>query len=606
MHKRTIISTTLLLAIVVSLVSWPRLADAQARSPGEVPDTKPPFSARYFPETQHTAVNSFLETWKRTPNALFTLGMPISEPFIEESFTNPGEFYRVQYYERAVLEEHPENYGTKFYVLGRLMGNQIIKGREGEGAFQPQADPGDGTWDNVSQHTLRNGPAPFRTFWLNNGGLEVFGRATSEQFQEVNQADGKTYWVQYFERQRMEWHPDEPNARYRVLLGLLGNEYRDAHHQGNQAFAPTGPVQPQPNPTQPPAQRSKPMVYGFNAILYGQGSPWQDRRRVLQLSKNAGIDWIRQQVRWQDLQSAPGSPCYDVCWGELDDIVADASGMGVKLLISVVAAPSWATPDGRNGLPAREHLDEFGNFMGKMAERYRGRIQAYEIWNEQNLAHENGGRVADAGLYMDMLVGASQAIKTADPAALVVSGAPSSTETNRSDIALSDLTFLRQMFADPRFRASVDVVGVHPGGQSNPPDTLWPDRPGPGPGWINSREFYFRRVEDVRQVMVSSGVGDKEVWITEFGWATRNNTPGYGYGNNISYETQAKWIIQAFQMGRNNYSPWLTGMFLWQLNFAVPWRYNGNELHEQASFGVLNGDWSPRPAYIAIQGMPKN
>jgi hypothetical protein len=37
----------------------------------------------------------------------------------------------------------------------------------------------------------------------------------------------------------------------------------------------------------------------------------------------------------------------------------------------------------------------------------------------------------------------------------------------------------------------------------------------------------------------------------------------------------------------------------------VPWKYNGNELHEQASFGVLNGDWSPRPAYEAIKAMPK-
>ncbi len=202
-----------------------------------------------------------------------------------------------------------------------------------------------------------------------------------------------------------------------------------------------------------------------------------------------------------------------------------------------------------------------------------GKVGAYEIWNEQNLAVENGGRVANAQLYMDMLVGASQAIKASDPDAIVVSGGPSSTETNRADIALSDITFLRQMFADPRFRDAVDVVGVHPGGAGNPPDTLWPDNPGPGPGWTTSREFYFRRVEDVRAAMVDSGLSDKKVWITEFGWATRNNTPGYGYGNNISYEEQAEWIVRAFQMGRNDYAPWVGGMFLWQLNFAVEWKY---------------------------------
>jgi hypothetical protein len=597
MPRRPLVSLALLIALLAGLLAWPQGALAGPGRPEDVPPTRPPFGARFFPETQHNALNSFLETWNRTPDALAVLGYPISEPFIEESFSEPGSFYRVQYFERAVLEEHPENYGTPFYILGRLLGTRLAQGRA-DAAFQPAPDPGNGTWDAQSQHTLANSPAPFRTFWQRSGGLETFGRPISEQFQEVNSQDGQTYWVQYFERQRMEWHP---GAARPVQLGLLGNEERDRSHAGNPAFAPAQPAAVEPVAQQP----SGDFAYGFNAILYGQGSGWQDRRRVLELAKGAGMPWIRQQVRWMDLHGAPGSECANVCWGELDNIVRDASDAGVKLLLSVVAAPSWATPNGRNGMPARERLGDFSFFMGEMAARFRGHVQAYEIWNEQNLAHENAGRVASADLYMDMLVGASQAIKAADPAALVVSGAPSSTETNVPTIALSDLTFLRQMFADPRFRDHVDIVGVHPGGAANPPDSLWPDRPGPGPGWVNSREFYFRRVEDARRVMVESGLGDKQMWITEFGWATRNNTPGYGYGNRISFQRQAEYIVRAFQMGRNEYSPWLTGMFLWQLNFAVPWKYNGNELHEQASFGVLNGDWSPRPAYEAIKAMPK-
>jgi polysaccharide biosynthesis protein PslG len=599
MQKRAF-AMILSLAILSGIIVWPLSGRAAPRSPGEVPDTLPPFTSQYFQETQHAAMNSFATFWRRTPNALFVLGYPISQPFIEESFTNPGEYYRVQYFERAVLEEHPENAGSQYYILGRLMGNQIIKGREGEAAFQAVGDPGDGTFDDATGHTLRNGPAPFRSFWENNGGLEVFGRPKSEQFEEVNQADGQTYWVQYFERQRMEWHPNEPDPQYRILLGLLGNEYRDAHHQGQADFAPISSDQVPSPPVTPPPSTSG-FIYGYNALLYNQGTPWQDRQRVLRLSKESGVYWLRQQVRWMDLHDRSGT----IYWGELDNIVNDSSAAGVKLLISVVAAPSWATPDGRNGLPSREHFSDFNYFMGQMAARYRGKVGAYEIWNEQNLAHENGGRVANAGFYMDMLVGASQAIRAGDPGAIIVSGAPSSTETNRSDIAISDITFTRQMFADPRFRDSVDVVGVHPGGQSNPPDTMWPDNPGPGPGWTTSREFYFRRVEDIRAGMVESGMGDKQIWITEFGWATRNNTPGYGFGNNITYQEQAEWIVRAFQMGRQDYAPWVGAMFLWQLNYAVPWKYEGNELHEQASFGVLNGDWSPRPAYYAIQAIPK-
>jgi polysaccharide biosynthesis protein PslG len=589
----------LLLTIILACVAWPQPNAAQHG----VPETYPPYQARYFSETSHSAVNYFLERWKNTPNALFVLGYPISQPFVEESFTNPGEFYRVQYFQRAVLEEHPENFGNDdntYYVLGRLMGDLMAQGRENEEPFRPIENPGDGTWMEETRHTLKNSPAPFRSFFVNNGGLEVFGYPISEQFEEVNQADGKTYWVQYFQRQRMEWHPENADPQYQVLLGLLGQEYYESNHQDNPAFAPV------PADYALPA----PFAYGYNAMLYHDVAEWQDRERVLNISKDSGIYWIRQQIAWRDIQDASR----EIYWNELDDIVEDVHNAGMKLLLSVVQSPSWATANGSHGLPSREHFSTFADFMGQMAARYRGRVQAYEIWNEQNRACENGGdcstaggvggRVASADYYVDMLHEAYNAIKANDPYALVVSGGPTSTETNHPDIAMSDITFVKGMLRNPKFRA--DVVGVHPGGHGNPPDTFWPDNPSSADGWTNSREFYFRRVEDIRQAMVDVGKGDMQIWITEFGWATANDTPGYGYGNNISFETQAEWIVRAFQKGRHEYAPWLGGMFLWQLNFAIPWKAHGNEMHEQASFGVLNGDWSPRPAWYAIRDMPKD
>src|SRR5215208_5518587 len=126
MPKRALI-LTLTLVMLAGMVIWPRASRAAPTSPDAVPDTFPPYAAQYYEETGHASVNSFQEFWRRTPNALFVLGFPISQPFIEESFTEPGTYYRVQYYERAVLEEHPENYGSQYYILGRLMGNKIIE-----------------------------------------------------------------------------------------------------------------------------------------------------------------------------------------------------------------------------------------------------------------------------------------------------------------------------------------------------------------------------------------------------------------------------------------------------------------------------------------------
>ena len=50
----------------------------------------------------------------------------------------------------------------------------------------------------------------------------MFGYPLSEPFQERNPSDGKTYLVQYFERNRLEHHPEYIGTPSEVLLGLLG------------------------------------------------------------------------------------------------------------------------------------------------------------------------------------------------------------------------------------------------------------------------------------------------------------------------------------------------------------------------------------------------
>ncbi|HVG00766.1 MAG TPA: N-acetylmuramoyl-L-alanine amidase, partial [Chloroflexia bacterium] len=58
-------------------------------------------------------------------------------------------------------------------------------------------------------------------YWSRNGGIPVFGYPLSEGFQEKSATDGKTYLVQYFERNRLEYHPELPEPS-RISLGLLG------------------------------------------------------------------------------------------------------------------------------------------------------------------------------------------------------------------------------------------------------------------------------------------------------------------------------------------------------------------------------------------------
>ena len=61
----------------------------------------------------------------------------------------------------------------------------------------------------------------FLAYWLDNGGLAIFGYPLSEPFVEVSPTDGKPYLVQYFERARFELH-SENAPPYDVLLGQFG------------------------------------------------------------------------------------------------------------------------------------------------------------------------------------------------------------------------------------------------------------------------------------------------------------------------------------------------------------------------------------------------
>ncbi len=357
---------------------------------------------------------------------------------------------------------------------------------------------------------------------------------------------------------------------------------------------PTPTMTPTPSPTPDPTfpMGTTHFSFGLDLHLY-----YMDYDRVMGYAEDLGVEWVRQQVWWRDIEGAKGS--YN--WDELDNVVAAVGRHNRKLLVSIVRAPSWATVDGGYGMPADPN--DLGDLLYAMATRYRGQIQAYEIWNEQNYAVENDGYVEGAGRYVELLKVAFTRIKEADPHAMVLFGPLTPTGVNDPNIAIDDLTYLQEAYAyqEGIVRQYFDVLAVHVAGSNNPPDTLWPDNPGPG-GWSDHSSHYFRHVELVRQVMEAAGDADKQVWITEFGWASIEGiaeapAPGYEYAAENTAQQQSDYLVQALEMGRTQYQPWLGAMFIWNLNFApiTP------PTDEKAAFGLLNAAWEPRPAYEAVR-----
>ncbi|HET9017597.1 MAG TPA: peptidase C39 family protein [Thermomicrobiaceae bacterium] len=85
-------------------------------------------------------------------------------------------------------------------------------------------------------HSLSNG---FKAFWEQSGGLPVFGYPLTEEFRQPNPDNGQTYTVQYFERQRFEYHPESAGTPYAVELGRLGvQEAKRLNLLGTAPFQP--------------------------------------------------------------------------------------------------------------------------------------------------------------------------------------------------------------------------------------------------------------------------------------------------------------------------------------------------------------------------------
>jgi hypothetical protein len=151
----------------------------------------------------------FLAFYNANPRAGEMIGLPLTEEFPQQ-FAD-GTILRVQYFERARLEYHPQLAPTMRVQMGALV-PQMLGGRS-----IPRLNAMPNTDTRVyfpeTGHTLSSG---FLNYWRANGGLPVFGLPLTEEMGE----DGLT--VQYFERARFEYHTNLEGTPYAVQVSPVG------------------------------------------------------------------------------------------------------------------------------------------------------------------------------------------------------------------------------------------------------------------------------------------------------------------------------------------------------------------------------------------------
>ncbi len=363
---------------------------------------------------------------------------------------------------------------------------------------------------------------------------------------------------------------------------------------------PTPAAQPTPAPAVPAATLN--FAYGIQAHALGRGNVTP----VLNHVNDLGFTWLKQQVRWEDMETSRGNRQ----WGELDELLAAAERHNAYVLFSVVTAPQWARERNADlnvaGPPANNA--DFAAYLGDLAHRYcGGPLKAIEVWNEQNLHYEWGNLPINARAYVNMLQVASGAIRNSCPSMFIISGALTPAGDNGT-VAVDDFTYMEQML-QAGMANYVDGIGVHPSGFNVPPSVPWQQACAAIRQHGNSfngacdtphHSWSFRStMEGYRNLAVKYGVSALPIVPTEFGWAAGGKyDPNYGYADDNSFQEQADWTVEAFSMMQN--WGWTGPAFLWNLNFRVV--ANGTE---RAQWGIVNPDWSPLPAYTALKQIAK-
>jgi hypothetical protein len=372
------------------------------------------------------------------------------------------------------------------------------------------------------------------------------------------------------------------------------------------ACSSIAPPVPTASPLPQPAARPSPSPLAGNKLpttdpaihVFLWGNP-STTARDLQLARDGGFNWVKQRFEWRNIE---GKARGNFEWNEPDRIVDAISQAGLRIVARVDNQPQWASSTVTwPGTGPPDDPKAWSNFLTALATRYKGRIATYEIWNEPNLDREWGGKKPDPAAYARMLQSSYQAIKAADPQALVVSAGMSPTTTN-DDHAMPDLEFIRQMYVAGA-RTSFDVLGVHAAGFKAEPcadpgqvaqDPVLTNND-PSPPDLN-RIYAFRHVEDVRALMVQQGDADKQMGILEMGWTT-DARPGSQYAwFAVDRDQQARNLVGAFQCARQLWQPWMG--FMTVIYIPDP---GWTQQQEQYWWSITNPDGTPRPAYTALK-----
>lgn len=339
-------------------------------------------------------------------------------------------------------------------------------------------------------------------------------------------------------------------------------------------------------------------VFGANTFLQLEALP-EVREESLRLLSEGGIDYIRQEFTWEDIEihakgdfgdrrndyDGDGTVDEVDAWAKYDNIVDLAEQYDIEIIARLSNPPSWsrALPDEQIGANAPpDNYDDYGDFVAGVVGRYAGRVTYFQLWNEPNIYPEWGEQTVVPEDYADLLCTGYRRAKEANPEAVILSGALAPTVA-LSGRDLNDLIFLERMYSAGAGDC-FDILSAQGYG-------LWS---GPTDQRLRPTVINYPHNLLLRDVMVRHGDAHKPIWISEMAWNAVPDGIFAQYGQ-VTDAEKARYAVEAFKRAQAEW-PWVGVVNYWF--FKRPHDFEKDQAWYY--FRLMEPDFTPLPAWDSL------
>ncbi len=292
---------------------------------------------------------------------------------------------------------------------------------------------------------------------------------------------------------------------------------------------------------------------------------WWYAYQVPLLAK-AGVHWIRPWLAWENVWSAQ-QPAADV-WDTraLDAALRRMAAFGMEYQAILFGAPQWATGHSGWRAPPQERLDLWSAYVRRLVEQYKDRIDHWEVWNEPDLMWQEQTRHSGEH-YVAVLKAAWEAARAADPDCTV--------------LGLSHAGYMDWLDRVGRLGAGdyFDIATLH--SYAPPAD-------------------YCAAIRQRREVLDRHGMGDKPIWMNEFGATAYDFSPEYSAEYSCSELKQAQILTANYALSLSE-DPEMKAF--WFCTYDPRDSAHESDWAWDAGIGVLYLGFLPKLSYAALAGV---